>query len=64
MLLLLLRGQGVGRRCVELVVRLVDDVVVVAFGRFVAGTTAGTTRRLLEAAAYLVPELQNDYKRQ
>ena len=60
LLLLLLRGQGVGGRGVELVVGLVDDVVVVAFGRSVSGTAAGAARRLLDAAANLMPELQQD----
>ena len=41
-------------------VGLVDDVVVVAFGRSVPGTAAGAARRLLDAAANLMPELQQD----
>jgi hypothetical protein len=37
---------------------LVDDVVVVAFGRALAGAAAGAARRPFQASPNLVPELE------
>jgi hypothetical protein len=57
--LLLLRSQVVGGGGVELVVGLVDDVVVVAFGRSLpVSATSGTTRTSFQSAPDLMAELK------
>ena len=59
MKLLLLRSQVVGGGGVELVVGLVDDVVVVAFGRSLpVSATSGATGTSFQSPPDLMPELK------